>query len=202
MPRLAGQIDVAKNEAILDAAVEVLAERGLSAPMEEIARRAGVSKQTIYNHYGSKADLIRAMADRRVEEIAAPLETPGAAERPQEALAGFARVMLQALRRPAGTALMRLAIESVCETPSVAQALYEAGPRASRRRLAEFLRLENAAGRLDAPDPAQAAEFFAGMVVATHQIAALLASAQQVSDADIDRIADEAAARFMRAYAP
>ena len=47
MPRLAGQIDVAKNEAILDAAVEVLAERGLSAPIEAIARRASVSKQTI-----------------------------------------------------------------------------------------------------------------------------------------------------------
>ncbi|MET0293380.1 MAG: helix-turn-helix domain-containing protein, partial [Phenylobacterium sp.] len=50
MPRLAGQIDVAKTEAILDAAAEVLAERGFSAPIEEIARRAGVAKQTVYNH--------------------------------------------------------------------------------------------------------------------------------------------------------
>src|SRR6185503_1171575 len=78
MPRLAGQIDVAKNEAILDAALEVLAERGAAASMEEIARRAGVSKQTIYNHYGSKADLVRAMCARRVSEMTAPLEAPGA----------------------------------------------------------------------------------------------------------------------------
>jgi TetR/AcrR family transcriptional repressor of mexJK operon len=66
MPRLVGQIDLAKTEAILDAASEVLGERGLAAPMEAIARRAGVSKQTVYNHYGSKAELIRALVDRRV----------------------------------------------------------------------------------------------------------------------------------------
>lgn len=41
MPRVAGQIDLAKGEAILDAAVEVLGERGLAASMEEVARRAG-----------------------------------------------------------------------------------------------------------------------------------------------------------------
>ncbi|HMO44296.1 MAG TPA: helix-turn-helix domain-containing protein, partial [Phenylobacterium sp.] len=70
MPRLPGQIDKVKSRAILDAAVVVLGEGGLSTPMDEIARRAGVSKQTIYNHFGSKADLIRAIVERRVEEIA------------------------------------------------------------------------------------------------------------------------------------
>ena len=73
MPRLAGQIDLAKTEAILDAASEVLGERGLAAPMEAIARRAGVSKQTVYNHYGCKAELIRALVDRRVDSITASL---------------------------------------------------------------------------------------------------------------------------------
>jgi AcrR family transcriptional regulator len=40
MPRIPGQIDVAKTEAILDAAVEVIGERGLAAPMEAIATMA------------------------------------------------------------------------------------------------------------------------------------------------------------------
>ena len=76
MARISGQIDVAKSEAILDAAIEVLAERGVSASMDEIARRAGVSKQTIYNHYGSKAELVRIMSARRVHEITASLVAP------------------------------------------------------------------------------------------------------------------------------
>ena len=40
MPRAPGQIDLAKTEAILDAAAQVFGERGLAASMEEIARRA------------------------------------------------------------------------------------------------------------------------------------------------------------------
>ncbi|HEY9219927.1 MAG TPA: helix-turn-helix domain-containing protein, partial [Phenylobacterium sp.] len=87
MPRVAGQIDLAKNEAILDAASEVLSLRGFTASMDEIARLAGVSKQTIYNHYGGKAELVRALAERRVHEVTAPLNAPEAAEHPEAALA-------------------------------------------------------------------------------------------------------------------
>src|ERR1700749_3598230 len=95
MPRLAGQIDRTKNEAILEAASVVLFERGLAAPLDEVARRAGVSKQTIYNHYGSKADLIAALIERRVTQATAPLEAPLAEAFPQQALAGYARALLQ-----------------------------------------------------------------------------------------------------------
>ena len=200
MPRIAGQIDLAKGEAILDAAIGVLAERGLSASMEEIARRARVSKQTIYNHYGSKAELIAALVDRRVTDITAPLEMPGADEHPEEALAGFARIMLQALVNPRATALMRLYIQGAGEAPEVARAVFEAGPKASRARLAAFLTRETAAGRLAADDPAQAAEFFGGMVAGTYQLAELLGVDRGLTEPQIDHIAAEAARRFLRAY--
>ena len=201
MARLAGQIDVAKNEAILDAAVDVWAERGVQAPMEEIARRAGVSKQTIYNHYGCKADLVQALCARRVHEIVAPLEAPGAIEQPAQALAAFGRVLLTALLTPRYTTLLRTAMANVATMPEVARALYEAGPRASRRGLATFLETETAACRLACPDPVEAAEFFAGMVISSRQTAYLLGVPLGLTDADIDRIAREAATRFMKAYA-
>ena len=202
MPRLAGQIDVSKNEAILDAAVAVFALRGVAASMEEIARRACVSKQTVYNHYGSKADLVRAVMDRRVHEITAPLDTPTAVEHPAEALAEFGRVLLRAVMRPHGPAFLRMAMAGLAEMPEVAAAIYEAGARASRKRLAAFLELETKAGRLACPDPLQAAEFFAGMVLGSHQTATLLGVDPQLDEARIDGIATEAAARFLRAYAP
>jgi TetR/AcrR family transcriptional repressor of mexJK operon len=201
MPRIAGQIDLAKSEAILDAAVSVLAERGLSASMEEIARRAQVSKQTIYNHYGSKAELVRALVDRRVNDIVAPLMTAEAGEHPEEALAGFGRVMLEALLTPRTAAMMQLYIAGASETPDLARTVYEAGPRASRARLAQFLAQEAADGRLAIDDPNLAAEFFAGMVVGTYQIAALLGVDRRVTIEEIDGVTREAAARFMRAYA-
>jgi TetR/AcrR family transcriptional repressor of mexJK operon len=202
MARAVGQIDVAKTEAILDAAVDVLAERGPLASMEEVARRAGVSKQTIYNHFGSKAELVRVMSDRRVAEITAALDAPDALEDPHGALAGYARVLLQVLLMPRGLSLFRLAMVGAETMPEVSHAVFEAGPRASRRRLAEFLAAETRAGRLDCPDPAEAAEFFGGMVVSTRQTKAMMGIGPALTAADIERIAIEAAARFIRAYAP
>lgn len=201
MPRVAGQIDLSKTEAILDAAVDVMAERGPQAPMEEIARRAGVSKQTIYNHYGSKAELARAMAERRAHQVVETLAAPGAVERPEEALAAYARVLLNSVINVRSMAIYRMAMAATATMPEVARAIYEAGPRASRRSLADFLRVENAAGRLSCPDPLQAAEFFGGMVLGRYQTAALLGAQIELTDDEVEAVAQEAAARFMRAYA-
>ena len=200
MPRLIGQIDRVKNEAILDAAVEVLSERGLAAPIDEVARRANVSKQTIYNHYGSKAELVRAVAERRADEIRVHLRAGDAGKGPAEALAAYGRLRLETFARPRGVAFMRLAVAGAAEAPDVARALYEAGTLTNRLELAAFIALENAAGRLDAPDPLQAAEFFGGMVIGSYQTAALLGVALDLTDPEIDRVAREAAERFMRAY--
>ena len=124
MPRIAGQIDRAKNEAILDAASDVLFERGLAAPLDEIARRAGVSKQTIYNHYGSKAELVRALIARRVQSITASLDVPGADMRPQDALAAYARGILETVRLDRSVAFFRLIIQNAPATPELALAVF------------------------------------------------------------------------------
>lgn len=59
--------DAQRNvERLKAAAVEVFRERGLGAPLEEIARRAGVSIGTLYNRVGSREELIDAV----VPEIA------------------------------------------------------------------------------------------------------------------------------------
>ncbi|HEX7759798.1 MAG TPA: TetR/AcrR family transcriptional regulator [Caulobacteraceae bacterium] len=202
MPRIAGQIDLAKTEAILEATSEAIYERGLNVSMDEIARRAGVSKQTVYNHYGSKSDLVRALIDRRVELMTAALEVPGALNRPQEALADYARALLETINMPRGVTLFRLIIASVTADPDLAQTVLKAGLRASRLKLADFLARETAAGRLAIDDVDEAADFFAGMVVSHRQISGLLGLPSDLSPARIERLATEAARRFMRAYRP
>ncbi|MGA0603625.1 TetR/AcrR family transcriptional regulator [Caulobacter sp. KR2-114] len=202
MPRIAGQIDLAKTEAILEATSDAIYERGLSVSMDEIARRAGVSKQTVYNHYGSKSELVRALIARRTDSITAALEVPGATERPHDALADYARALLETLQMPRGVILIRLIISSVAGEPDLAQAVFKGGLRASRARLAAFLARETAAGRLAIDDVDEAADFFAGMVVSHRQLSLLMGLPSDLTPARIERIATEAARRFLKAYRP
>ncbi|MDT8911154.1 TetR family transcriptional regulator [Amycolatopsis sp. PS_44_ISF1] len=58
------------REALLDAAAELLPDRGHAAlRMADVAARAGVSRQTVYNEFGTKAALTQAVALRTTSEF-------------------------------------------------------------------------------------------------------------------------------------
>ncbi|MDE1177271.1 MAG: TetR/AcrR family transcriptional regulator [Edaphobacter sp.] len=73
-----------KYQRILEAAVEVIAERGyFNSPVSEIAKRAGVADGTIYLYFKSKDDVLRTAIDstfeafyRKVEECFLTLKGP------------------------------------------------------------------------------------------------------------------------------
>ena len=65
--------DAARNvERILRAARDVYGESGPDAPMEAVARRAGVGERTLYRRFPTKADLVRAALDQSIAEDLAP----------------------------------------------------------------------------------------------------------------------------------
>ena len=66
----------AADEAILQAAMEILADAGFTGmSMEEVARRAGVGQDTLYRRYHSKVALVRgAVARMAAEEVRATLD--------------------------------------------------------------------------------------------------------------------------------
>ncbi|WP_269715073.1 TetR/AcrR family transcriptional regulator [Caulobacter sp. NIBR2454] len=201
MPRVAGQIDEAKTEAILEAAADVFAERGLAAPMEVIARRAGVSKQTLYNRYRGKNELVRALVIQKSDQIIGSLHARDAQAEPREVLADFARTILN-LANSKSPVFLRTIIQSAGEMPDLAREVFEAGPLRSRLELAAYLAEQARAGRLAVDEPEQAAEFFAGMVSGQRQLRALLGLNPPMSPEQIDSLAREAADRFVKAYAP
>ena len=58
------------REALLDAAADLLPDRGHAAlRMADVAARAGVSRQTVYNEFGNKAALTQAVALRTASEF-------------------------------------------------------------------------------------------------------------------------------------
>jgi AcrR family transcriptional regulator len=200
MPRALGQVDLRKSEAMLDAAAEVFAERGFGAPMDEIARRAGVSKQTIYNRYGSKEELLRALVERRRDRVTALLDLPGAEEQLEETLTRYVGTLLRLHLAKDTCNLMRLAITAAAEQPEIAAIVYEAGAKAGRARMAQFLARETMRGRLKVDNPLEAAEFLAGMAAGHVQLRTFLGVPQSMTEEEVDARARECARRFIRAY--
>jgi AcrR family transcriptional regulator len=74
---------------LLDAAAELFARKGLSVGLDEIARHAGVGVGTAYRRFPDKAQLIEALFDDRLEQIAALAERCAAADDAWEGLAEF-----------------------------------------------------------------------------------------------------------------
>src|SRR5215469_8592592 len=62
--------DARRNyERVLAAAKEVFGELGVTAPLDEIARRAGVGNATMYRHFPSRRELVIAVYADEVTEL-------------------------------------------------------------------------------------------------------------------------------------
>jgi AcrR family transcriptional regulator len=67
--------DAAQNrERIIEAAREVFREQGLQAPIEEVARRAGVGIATLYRRFPTRPELITAAFAAKMRDYAAATE--------------------------------------------------------------------------------------------------------------------------------
>jgi AcrR family transcriptional regulator len=89
------------RERLLDAAAEVVREKGFErTSLEEVARRAGMTRGAIYGNFKDKEELFLAVAESRWEPIAPPLKQ-GAALREQMRTLGEA-VAAAAEERKAG----------------------------------------------------------------------------------------------------
>ena len=91
--------DAARNRTrILDAARTAFAESGLDVGVEEIARRAGVGKGTLYRRFPTKDALVRAIFEDRLDELEAMADRALAEPDAWEA---FRRFMADAARMQA-----------------------------------------------------------------------------------------------------
>lgn len=197
MPRAAGQIDESKSEAILEAASLLFAEKGAGASMAEIARRAGVSKQTLYNRYPTRGEIGRALAARRSDAVTAPLRGGGSAE---DVLTAVAETLItRVCHGGKGASLRGVALMSP-EEPDLARIIYDAGPGESLRRLGAWLAEQDRVGALAVPDPLAAAEMFTGMALGHAHLRAVLGLAHPSTD-QVGARAREAAQRFVKAFA-
>lgn len=88
--------DARRNRArVLEVAQAVFAAEGLSVPIDEIARRAGVGAGTIYRHFPTKEALFEAIVLSRCQRLIDEGGSLASAEDAGEAFLGFFSRMLE-----------------------------------------------------------------------------------------------------------
>jgi AcrR family transcriptional regulator len=87
--------DAARNRArVLQVAYETFAAEGLSVPIDEIARRAGVGAGTVYRHFPTKESLLQAIVADRVQRMVDTARALRAGD-PGHALLTFLTLMVE-----------------------------------------------------------------------------------------------------------
>jgi AcrR family transcriptional regulator len=195
-----------KRQAILDAAEAVFLRDGfVGANIDEVAQLSGVSKQTIYNHFGSKEELFVALVTWMTANAGAavrptPLALPDGTDLATY-LEEYAIRQLTVVLEPRLLRLRRLVIGEVSRFPHLARALWEHGPAQAIADLADLFRRLSDAGLLRAPDARVAAQTYNWLVMSAPLNEAMLLGDAAIPDAAaVRRHAREAVRVFLAAY--
>jgi AcrR family transcriptional regulator len=97
--------DARRNvEKLLDAAREAFAAEGPNAPLDDIARAAGVGAGTLYRHFPTRLALLEAVYRDNVERLCADGARLAASEPPAEALVDWLRAFVGVVSQKRGLA--------------------------------------------------------------------------------------------------
>lgn len=151
--------DEEKNQAILDAAVSLFLEHGYDATsMDLVAKKAGVSKQTVYSHFEGKEGLfssaIRCKIDEyRVQDALDLLDHHTL----EDDLMAVGRSFARLLHSDEAMDMFRLLAAHAAKGPELAERFWAAGPAEMTLDLVNFLQSWIAAGELKIDDTEEAA---------------------------------------------
>jgi len=135
---------------ILDAVYELLQERSVrDLTIEAVAKRAGVGKPTIYKWWPTKADLVMAMFEERLDTGRTPTASTDGPAPVQEAIRSTVRLLVSRFNGLFGRVLAELIAEGQSD-PAVLQTLNERHLRDRRAATVGAVKRAQSAGELPA----------------------------------------------------
>ena len=184
-----------RRQAIVRAAAGVFQEKGyLGTSMEEIATTAGVSKQTIYNHFSDKEQLFFEI----VRQVVLTLDNTDEVERD---LRRLARIFIAALMDPKLLQLRRLVIANADRLPELGTAWYEQGFERVLSTLASSFEGLAKRNLLCFSDALLAANHFVGMLLWIPVNRAMFTgNYTHYSGRQLERYADAAVSAFLTGH--
>ena len=198
-----------KRAAILEAAEQVFLRDGyLGANMDELTALSGVSKQTVYAHFGSKealfVELVTSMTRGAGDAVHTDvLPDPSSPDQLRAALTDYAVRQLTAVMSPRILRLRRLVIGEESRFPELARVLWENGPARAMDALAGHLARLTDQGWLTTADPRAAATYLNWLIMGEPVNRAMLLGDESLPDDGYTTAhCAEAVRIFLAAYGP
>lgn len=193
-----GKVD--KRMSIVLAASELFAEHGVSSTsVDAIARRAGVSKPTIYAYFDGKEAIFAAVVSETLPEGLRSLKSEPTGDVRGD-LFRYASQLMDLLSDPETVACDRMIASESARHPELGRVFYEAGPGLIIRNLTSYFESIRDAGLLDIDDSEEAAEFFGGMIIGSTPWKNLLGGFSPPFRPSDERLRN-AVDRFLKAFA-
>lgn len=202
-PRRGRPRDPERLRRIMEAARNHFYAHGLErASVDAIAAEAGVSKMTVYSHFGSKEGLFEAVIEERTDRVMGGSAGVAALDplQPQKALLAVGEQFLALARDEHALGKFRSLYGAASAQPEACRAFYRQGAERLNAELAAYLRRAHDAGTLKVKNPRLAADLFLAMFLGDGHIRGLLML--QMPDARENKaLLREAVRVFMAGYA-
>lgn len=192
-----------RQQAVLDAALELLVENGDAVTMAAVARRASCSKETLYKWFGDRDGLLTATVRWQASKVhvtSIDIDTLDAASL-RARLTEYAANWLRVITGHRSIALNRVAIAHAGSGRSALGAIVLANGRfALGKRMLPVLEAGRARGLLEFDDAEEAFRTLFGLIARDIQIRLLLGDRLEMTDADCRGEAARATRQFLALY--
>ena len=160
----------ARRQAILDAAYDLFLEKGYDATtLSDIVGRSGGSLATLYELFENKPGLLKAMVQGQCGRVSAGMDRAFCGQQPVErTLRELAEHLFDEVLAPRTVGLFRVVVAQCAMQPELGKLLYQAGPAMGKAKVADYLRLQAKAGRIQVEDAEATAQMFFQMVIGHH----------------------------------
>ena len=194
--------DLGKRAAILDAAKRMFTTQGFAGvSMDQIAAEAGVSKLTVYSHFGDKDALFAAAVQAHCEQqLPESLFAAADAAPLREGLLQIARAFFGMIAGPEALAGHRIMCTPQVVESTMPALFWDAGPRRVTDALAEVLRHHVAAGELAIDDVPRAASQFLCLAKGELHAQLVFGCCGEVRSHEVEAQLEAAVDMFLRAY--
>jgi AcrR family transcriptional regulator len=194
-----------KNEIILRAAFDIFQEHGLHcATMADVARRARVSKETLYARFDSKEGLFYALIawGTRQSMTNGDAYAVEPIEDPVVELRNYARELMAGFMRPESLAVYRMAVSESGRNPEIGRSFDELSCAHSEGVLERVTPLLAARGLIEPGDREEMVHAFLGLLRGNYHHNALTGTMPIPTPDEVIKRADRAVELWLRAYSP